>query len=112
MRWLWCLLLVAVWAPLQAKDSLSPCIGGHFNEYYRQMGKNRTVSLSQIKQWSAWCEQGYSATQLNKAIQPCYQDQVHQLRQQAGGYVPLTYEQSQQIKYSCRQQVLESTTPP
>lgn len=91
-----------------AQDSVSDCIGTHFNSYHRLVSPHRSVSLEQVQQWSNWCKRGFTATQVAEASRPCYQDQVHLLQQLAGGFLPITYEKSQQIKSYCRQQLWHS----
>lgn len=96
-----------------AKDAVSDCIGTHFTEYHRIVSPHRSVSIERIQQWSNWCKRGFNAFQLAEQTRPCYQEQIHLLQQQAGGFLPITYEKSQQIKYYCRQQLwLSLDNPP
>lgn len=88
-----------------AEDELSECIGTHFNDYYYTIGSHRTVPLERVQVWSDWCKKGYNAMQIAQAIRPCYQEQVHLLQRQAGGFLPITYEKSQQIKHYCSQKL-------
>lgn len=96
-----------------AEDALSDCIGTHFNEYYYTIGSHRSVPLERIQIWSDWCKKGYNATQIAQAIRPCYQEKIHLIQQQAGGFLPITYEKSQKIKQYCTQELGLSlrTTP-
>lgn len=94
-----------------AQDELSDCIGTHFNAYHRLVSPHRSVSLAQIQQWSNWCKIGYTANQVAEASRPCYREQVQLIQQLAGGFLPITYEKSQQIKQYCRQQLWHSVNP-
>ncbi len=97
-----------------AQDELSDCIGTHFNAYHHIVSPHRSVSLEQIQQWSNWCKRGYTANQVAEASRPCYREQIHLLQQLAGGFLPITYEKSRQIKQYCRQQLwhsLDQSTP-
>lgn len=104
-------LFTAFALPLKAENALSDCIGTHFTEYHRMVSPHRSVSLARLQQWSNWCKHGYTATKLTQATRPCYSQQVTLIQQQAGGFIPITYEKSQQIKYYCHQQLWAETIP-
>lgn len=108
-------LFTAFALPVNAADTtVADCIGTHFNEYHRLVSPHRSVSLAQMQQWSNWCKQGYTAAKLTEATRPCYQQQITLIQQQAGGFIPITYEKSQQIKHYCRKQLwaeIDSSSP-
>lgn len=107
MRLIYFSLVVTLALPYTATaaNSLSDCIGTHFTEYHRIVSPHRSVSIQRIQEWSNWCKRGFNAPDLAEKIRPCYQEQVHLLQEQAGGFLPITYEKSQQIKSYCRQQL-------
>lgn len=105
-------LFTAFALPTSATETpVSACIGTHFNEYHRIVSPHRSVSLARLQQWSNWCKQGYTAFKLAEATRPCYTQQISLIQQQAGGFIPITYEKSQQIKHYCHQQLWSEINP-
>lgn len=97
--------ILALPLTVTAEDVLPNCIETHFTEYHRIVSPHRSVSIERIQEWSNWCKRGINAPQLAEKTRPCYQEQVHLLQEQAGGFLPITYEKSQQIKHYCHQQL-------
>ncbi len=106
-----CLFTIFALPVSAADNAVSDCIGTHFNEYHRIASPHRSVSLPRMQQWSNWCKQGYTAAQLAEATRPCYREQISLIQQLAGGFIPITYEKSQQIKLYCRQQLWADINP-
>mgnify|MGYP006894302800 CR=1 FL=1 len=86
-------------------------MSSHFYHYYGSSNTVKAVSIERLQRWSTWCQHGYSAKDIEKAIRPCYEQQVSQLKAKADGYTTIGYKKSREIKAFCTQQLWEQINP-
>lgn len=88
-----------------AQNPHASCISSHFHRYQGASGSVQVISIERLKKWPIWCQHGYNAQKLQQAITPCYQQTVTQLRANSTSYLPITFQKSQKIRISCKQQI-------
>lgn len=93
-----------------AQQPNSSCISSHFHQYHGASGSVQVISIEHLKKWPIWCRHGYNARKLEQAITPCYQQTVSNLRANSASYLPITFQKSQKIKASCKQQIWQKLT--